>query len=230
LICFPYAGVGTAAFRGWPEALSPSIEVCLARLPGRDGRFHEAPFVRMSALVEAMASAVAGALDKPTALFGHSMGAWIAFELARELRRRHGFTPHRLFVSARSAPQIEQSGLRIGELPNAEFVAEVQRRYSGIPKEVLANDDLLQILLPTLRADVMMLERYRYVDEAPLACPVSAFGGCEDREVTPADLRSWQAQGTGPFTLRMFPGDHFFLNGARARLLSAIQEDLRVVD
>ena len=224
LFCFPYAGAGAVIYRAWSEALPADVEVCPVQLPGRGTRLMERPFTRMSELVEALAPALAPLLDKPFAFFGHSLGALISFELARRIRGQYGMHPVRLFVSAGRAPQIPHCDSPIHSLPEKEFMGEL-RRLNGTPTELLDHEELMQIMLPLLRADFEMYETYLYSTEPPLNCPISAFGGRSDHRVGNRDLEAWQAQTTRSFSLRIFPGDHFFLR--EPLLLRALSQDLR---
>src|SRR5437763_15337105 len=151
LFCFPYAGGGDSVFRAWQKGLSEAIEVCPVQLPGRGARISEPPFTELSPLVRAAAQALAPHLDKPFAFFGHSMGALICFELARHLRKDGGPQPVHLFVSGRCGPQTPREPFA-GDLPDSEF-QEMLRRYNGTPEEVLENRELMELLLPAVRAD-----------------------------------------------------------------------------
>jgi surfactin synthase thioesterase subunit len=222
LFCFPYAGLGTSAFRGWSGALGPDVDVCPVQLPGRESRQAEPPFTRIEPLADAAAAALAPHLDVPFALLGHSMGGLIAFELARRLDA----APRHLFVSARRAPHLPERLPPIAHLPNGQFVEAVQRRYAGIPAAVAESPDLLELLLPRLRADFEVLETYAYAASDPVACPISVFGGLEDATVTASDLDAWRAHTSGRLRTRMLPGPHLFLQGQRDAMLAAVAEDL----
>jgi medium-chain acyl-[acyl-carrier-protein] hydrolase len=213
-------------FRSWPDGLPGDVEVCPVQLPGRGTRMSEAPFTRISPLVEALAQSLAPLLDKPFAFFGHSLGAWVGFELARQLRRRSGVPPVRLFVSAARAPQIVGRDRPIHALPEAEFLVEL-RRLNGIPTEVFENDEVMQIMLPVLRADFAVFETYAYSTEPPLDCAISSLGGLQDDRVGRGDLEAWRDQTTAAFSLRMFPGNHFFLNTIPPLFLQALAQELR---
>ena len=226
LFCFPYAGMGAAMFRTWPDGLPADVEVCPVQFPGRGTRLTETPFTRLSPLVEALARALAPLLDKPFAFFGHSLGALVGFELARHLRRQSGVQPVRLVVSAHRAPQIPDRDRPMHALPEGELVAEL-RRLNGIPGSVWAEPELMQIMLPILRADLAVYETYAYSIERPLDCPISAFGGLQDQRVSRGDLEAWRDQTSASFALRMFPGDHFFLNSTQPLLLQALSQELR---
>ncbi|MFL5654926.1 MAG: thioesterase II family protein [Ktedonobacteraceae bacterium] len=225
LFCFPYAGGGASIFRTWSEILPPQIEVCPVQLPGRESRLLEAPFSHLFSLIEPLTQALLPYLDMPCAFFGHSMGALISFELVRYLRRQHGLSPVHLLVSARRAPQLIAPDPPIHHLPEPQFVEEL-RRLKGTPEEVLQTTELLQLLIPFLRADFALCETYLYTPGEALTCPVSVFGGLQDEEVSRDMLTAWREQTRGSFKLRLFVGDHFFLHAARASLLQALLQDL----
>jgi medium-chain acyl-[acyl-carrier-protein] hydrolase len=226
LFCFPYAGGGVSIFRAWSDGLPADVEVCPVQLPGRGTRLMEPPFTRLSPLIEALTQALFPLLDKPFAFFGHSLGALVSFELARQLRRQYAVQPVRLFISADRAPQIPNRDPPIHSLPEGEFLVEL-RRLNGTPREVLEDEELRQIMLALLRADFAIYETYRYSTEPPLNCPISAFGGWQDHRVNRGDLEAWREQTSVSFSLRMFPGDHFFLNTTQRPLLGALSQELR---
>lgn len=229
LLCVPYAGVGPSAYRQWGEALPADIEVGVVHLPGREGRLREAPFTRIEPLIDAATEALRPYLDLPFAMFGHSMGALVAFELARRFRDDRGITPTHLFVSGRRAPQLPARHPAITHLPDDEFVKEIRRRYNGIPDEVLRHPDLLALLLPGLRADLSVIEAYAHRPGSPLGCPIAAFGGLADPEATEAELVGWRQQTTGALSVRMFPGGHFFVQSAHEELMRILTDELMVV-
>ena len=226
LFCFPYAGAGASIFRTWSDGLPADVEVCPVQIPGRGTRLMETPFTQLAPMVEALAQTIGPLLDKPFAFFGHSLGALVGFELARELRRQSGVQPVRLFVSADRAPQIPHRDRPIHALPEGEFLAEL-RRLNGIPGKVLEEVELMQIILPVLRADFAIYETYVYSTEPPLNCPISTFGGLQDCRVSRGDLEAWRDQTSGSFSLRMFPGDHFFWNTTQPLLLQVLSRELR---
>jgi len=160
LFCFPYAGAGASAYRLWPIALPEYVEVCPIQLPGRETRLKEPPYTRLDVAVESLTGEVGPLLDRPFVLFGHSMGALLAFEFARQARRQFGLVPHWLFASGRIAPQLALRDQALSGLPDAQFINVLRYRYNGIPELVLENPDLLAYFLPVLRADITMLESY----------------------------------------------------------------------
>src|SRR5262245_34574163 len=179
LFCFPYAGGNSLIYRSWTEQLPLAVEVCAVMLPGREARLRERPYTCLPPLIEALAEALLPRLNKPFAFFGHSMGALISFELIRELRRNCGLAPAHLFVSGRRAPQIENNDPPTYNLPEGDFIQEI-RHFNGTPQEVLEHPELMQLLLPVLRADFAVCETYTYTEEPPLECPISVFGGLQD--------------------------------------------------
>jgi surfactin synthase thioesterase subunit/glycosyltransferase involved in cell wall biosynthesis len=207
LFCFPHAGGGATAFAGWkPESLS----VCPVRLPGREARIAEAPFERMESLVAALAAAIEPYLGRRFAFFGHSMGAAVAFELARALRRRGAPAPAVLLVSAARAPQYRRNHVPPPAPSDDELKAEL-RRLAGTPGELLEDPAALRALLPALRADATLYRNYVYTEDAPLACPIRAYGGEDDPNIRREHLDAWAEQTTASYGVRLFPGGHFFL-------------------
>jgi len=227
LFCLHYAGGGASAFRTWEHNVPPEVELALIQLPGRENRAREKAFTYMPPLVNVLTDTLLPLLDKPFVFFGHSLGGLISFELTRALRRQQGPAPLHLFVSGCRAPQtpFPDSEEPIRSLPDNEFIQKL-REYNGTPEEVLQHAELMNLLLPVLRADFSLYETYVYQPEEPLACGISAFGGIQDPKVRREDVAAWKAQTRGPFALRMLPGDHFFLHSAQTQLLQAVSHDL----
>ncbi len=221
LFCFPYAGGSSVIFRSWSDSLPTTVEVCPIELPGRLTQMKSAPFTRLEPLVSAIGPVLLPYLDKPFAFFGHSMGGLVSFEVTRLLRREYGLSPVHLFVSARRAPQIPNPNPPIHALPEPEFLLEL-RRLNGTPQAVLENTELMQLLIPILRADFAVLETYVYAPEPTLDCPITAFGGLQDQEVSRNEIQGWHAQTNSAFSLQMFKGDHFFLHSAQSLLLQSL--------
>lgn len=225
LFCLPYAGGGASIYRAWPGLLPISVEVVPVHLPGRETRINEQPFTRLVPLVETLSSVLTPHLDKPFAIFGHSMGALIAFELARQLRRENKPQPVHLFVSGRDAPQLAKAGHQTYKLPEPEFVEEV-KRLNGTPKEVLEHQELKKLVLPSLRGDFEVVQTYTYTTEPKLDCSISAFGGLQDRSATMFHLEGWREHTSSSFSLDMLPGDHFFLRTSQHFLLDILSHKL----
>lgn len=226
LFCFPYSGANAAIFATWADVLPAAVEVCPVQLPGRGMRLGEPPYTALDPLVEATAHALLPYCDKPFAFFGHSMGALVSFELARYLRAAHGLQPVHLLASGHSAPQLPDRDPPLHTLPEPEFEAKL-RELNGTPPEVLEHTELRQLLFPILRADFAVCGTYSYRPDAPLDCSITALGGLQDPQVRRADLEAWREQTRATFVLRMFPGDHFFLQSARPLLLETIARELR---
>jgi medium-chain acyl-[acyl-carrier-protein] hydrolase len=225
LFCFPYAGGGASLFRTWGQELPDTIEVCPVQMPGKEGRWAEPPYSRLEPLIDALCDGLKPLMGMPYALFGYSMGALIAFEFAREWRRRGWAGPDHLFVAARRSPRRPDPRPPIYHLPDEEFIRELAT-YEGTSEEVLQNPDMLAFYLPILRADFELCETYGYSPDRILDSPLSAYGGSGDADVQLHDLESWSAETTSFSTVRLFDGDHFFVHSCRAALLQAIAEDL----
>lgn len=219
LFCFAHAGGGSALFRNWDEHLSPEIDVCPVVLPGRESRIRERPYNRMEQLMGPLSEAIEPYTDRPFALFGHSMGAAVAWETARR------FPPAVLFVSGRRAPQLPTRRRRFSDLSEDELLTELGK-LNGTPSEVMGQRSLLEVFLPSLRADFELNESYTPLPGTRPGCPISALLGDADPEVDPDEITSWADATSGGFTLRVFGGDHFFLKGPRPEVLAAVQEDL----
>jgi surfactin synthase thioesterase subunit/glycosyltransferase involved in cell wall biosynthesis len=217
LFWFPHAGGGTTA-RAFPA-------ICPVRLPGREARIAEAPFERMEPLVAALADAIRPYLAQPFAFFGHSMGAAVAFELARLLRRRNQPLPKLLVASGARAPQFRRNYTPPPAPGDEEFLAELQR-LEGIPDELIDDAALMRAILPALRADASLYRRYAYTEDAPLDCAIRAYGGAEDSNVRREHLEAWAEQTTASFAVRLFPGGHFYMQSRKVEFLAALAADL----
>ena len=227
LFCIPHAGGGAATFRLWQENLPAGVEVAAVQLPGREERLMEEPFSAIEPIVEVLAGELEPHLGLPYAIFGHSMGSLIGFELLRELRRRGLPGARHLFTSAHRAPQLPDRFPPIHHLPDEEFLHEVDTRYGAVPAAARADAELMELLLPGLRADVTVCDTYTYRDDAPLECAISTFGGEGDHQVNREELEAWGEQTRGPFSFTLFSGDHFFLQTEQEALLRTVSEGLQ---
>jgi len=216
LFCFPHAGGGAAAFQGWAERLPRSVAV----VPLRPPRSND-----MAGLSAALCDSIQPYLHEPFAFFGHSMGAVVAFELARLLRRRNQPLPRMLVASGARAPRFRRGHVPPPEPGDAEFV-EALRRLEGTPREVLDDPNLMQLILPALREDAAIYRNYIYAEEPPLDSPLRAYGGAEDPNVHREHLDGWAVETTGTFAVRVFPGGHFYLRTHRQEFLAALARDL----
>jgi medium-chain acyl-[acyl-carrier-protein] hydrolase len=226
MFCFPYAGGGASIYRGWGASLPGDLEVCPVQIPGRESRLREPAYDHLQPMVQAIADALVPHMTLPFIFFGHSMGAAISFELARELRRRGQPQPLHLFVSGRRAPHLPAREEPIHALPEPEFIEKL-RELNGTPEEVLQHEELMRLIIPLLRTDFCVNETYEYVQEEPLQAGISAFGGLGDADVSREDVEAWKEHTTGRFRMRMLPGDHFFINGSGKDLvLESVTRDL----
>jgi len=225
LITFPPAGFGATFYHSWASLLPKGIELNNVQLPGRENRLHETPFTNMQDLLDKLEIELQPELDQPFAFFGHSMGAWVAFELANRLEKC-GRQPEYLFVSGRQSPVTLDSLPPIHQLPDAAFIDELQRRYAAIPEKVQNDADLLALFLPSLRADVTILETYRPRSPHPLDVPIAVFNGESDTTLPLETLADWRDFTRGPFTSHTFSGGHFYLQKQPWMVVAAIVDRL----
>jgi surfactin synthase thioesterase subunit len=228
LICFPYAGGTASVFRTWHRDLPEEVELCSIQTPGRANRLTEPPFTRLPVLVETLAPVLLPLLDRPFVIYGHSLGAVVGFEVARWLRTHGCPLPERLIVSGRRAPHIPYTGPRLHSLNDDDFVASIAR-LNGIAKEVMADKDILRLTLPSLRADIEMLEMYEYRDQPPLGFPIAAQAGSSDLDEPPESVREWRRQTAGAFSFHVMAGGHFFIQANQDQFLKSLRSELSPV-
>lgn len=223
LFCLPYAGAGASVYHRWPAALGPDVEVHAVQLPGRESRIRERPAVEPADV----AAAVAAMADRPFALYGHSMGARIGFEVVRALWRTGARLPARLYVGGCRAPHLRGTGPFDGLslLPDDELLARLAAG-GGVPAEVLAEPELVELLLPVLRCDFGWLDSYVHSAQPPLPVPVVAFAGTGDVAVAVEEVAAWERH-TERFVLHRIDGGHFFLHERLGELAGLLTADLR---
>ena len=221
LFCFSYAGGSASAFRDWCNEMPSQIEICCVQLPGRGTRFREPSLTSMNILLDALMPEITPHLGVPFAFFGHSMGAQVAFELTRRLRKMREQLPKHLFVSGRSAPQISSTRKKIHGLPEEDFIEEI-KKLNGTPDEALQHPELMELVSPILRADIKLIETWEYNDDDPLQLPITAMGGTLDDGVTARHLEGWGNQTNKSFSMQLFNGDHFFINDSRDAVLNKV--------
>ncbi|MCT6018552.1 pyochelin biosynthesis editing thioesterase PchC [Pseudomonas aeruginosa] len=211
LACFPHAGGSASFFRSWSERLPPDIDLLALQYPGREDRFNEAPTTRLEDLAYGAALALRDFADAPLALFGHSLGAALAYETALRLESAGAPLRH-LFVSAHPAPHRQRGGaLHRGD--EAALLEDVRRQ--GGASELLEDADLRALFLPILRADYQAIETYRRAQPIALACALDVLLGEHDEEVSAAEAQAWSDASRTPARLRRFPGGHFYLSEGR---------------
>ena len=226
LFCFPYAGGSGSIYQGWPAGLPTDVEVWTAQLPGRGPRLQTPAQTRLGPLLEDLSAAITPWLDDaPFAFFGHSLGALVAFELTRRLRRIGAPQPVRLCVSGRRAPHLPEPAPPIHGLPDAAFIERV-RRLNGTSNEVLENKELMALVLPSLRADFELAETWSFLEEEPLSCALTVCAGLAEFGLWRDDIESWAYQTEGQCDVHFFPGDHFFIHSAATKLVATIGQTL----
>jgi medium-chain acyl-[acyl-carrier-protein] hydrolase len=221
IFLFPYAGGGPAVFSKWVAEFPSNIEAQIVHYPGRGSRYNEAPIKTLATLIEELTQAIQPFIDKPFIFFGHSLGGTVAFELARSLRQNGLPQPNILFISACGAPQILDLQPPLHKLPDDELAVSL-KKLNGIPQDVLQNQEMLDIFLPTLRADFELIETHKYTHDEPLNCPIIAFGGTDDPRVGCEQLEAWSTQTNAHFGSKYFEGDHFFINTAQKTVVKEI--------
>ncbi|HEY3121481.1 MAG TPA: alpha/beta fold hydrolase [Vicinamibacteria bacterium] len=225
LFCLPYAGGSAGIYRNWHDWMAPEVEVVAVELPGRGIHMRRAPLDRMEALTEALADAMRPLLDLPFAIFGHSMGGLVGFELSRALARDHAAAPVHLFVSAIEPPHLFSSRMSLHDLPQGELIAAL-RGFNAAAAEAFQNQELAEILLPVVRADFRLVETYRYAAGAALRHPITAFGGLADASTPAHALEAWREHTTESCMIRLLAGDHFFIHDYEHLLAASVARSL----
>lgn len=213
LLCFPHAGGSASAYVPLARLLGAEIEVLAVQLPGREQRVRERLCTRAAPLIEAMVDAVPGGVGPPYAVLGHSLGALLAFAYVGALRARGLPLPIRLFVSGCRPPQVlarQRGALDLSD----DGLLTMLRRHALAPPEVLKEPEFLAMLLPILRADLMVYNDCGFETSPPVSCPITAMGGAEDDDVAPEVLPMWGAYTTAGIETRIYPGSHFFIRSA----------------
>jgi medium-chain acyl-[acyl-carrier-protein] hydrolase len=221
---FPFAGGNASAFLPWQALLGPGVELRVAQLPGHGARLFDPPAVDLDELVAELAPAVAALADRPFLLYGHSLGALVAFEVARRLRRTGGPEPVSLWVSGAEGPQTRLIKRELHRLEEAELI-EALREYNGTAPEMLDDRELMELVLPGVRADFALNERYVYRPEPPLDLPIHVLLGESDEFVVLERAAGWARESSLQGSERRFTGDHFFLHPQAKTIAALIAED-----
>lgn len=226
LFCFPYAGGGAHIFFPWQEKLSPWIELCAIQLPGRGTRFSDKPYTYHKQIVNELLINMDGYFDKPYAVFGHSMGALLAYELVQEIQKRGLPQACQLFVSGRRAMHINSESKSIYALPEPELIAEL-RKLNGTPVEVLDNKELMSLVLPVIRADFELCDTYTHnEDYDKLDINITAIEGSDDLRASGNPVLAWKDLTRGQFESKKLTGDHFFIHSSQQQLLNLLNNEL----
>ncbi|WP_299941384.1 alpha/beta fold hydrolase [uncultured Microbulbifer sp.] len=224
LLCLPHAGGTAALYRPWVKLLPDSIELVLVCLPGREQRCNEVMPADMRSLITLLGNAVTPILDRPWAVFGHSMGATVAHELILSLQCRNLCGPEHLFVSARKAPQFQEGGNQ--HQLDDDSLCQQLIQLGGTAPELLEIPELRALLLPTLRQDYRLIETSKVSSDQPLSCPITAMLGRDDPELTPDDARGWQRWTNCHFHIYEYTGNHFYLSQSPHLVVSHVVKQL----
>ncbi|SDH56605.1 thioesterase II family protein [Variovorax sp. OV700] len=226
IFCFHHAGGNANIFLPWNKLLSDGVEVVGVQLPGRGLRRHEPLMTSSDQLLQALGNAFVSEMDqRPFVFFGHSMGAWLAFELARWLERRGIQGPSQLIVAGRGAPQLAFRMAPIDDLPDAEMIDSL-RKFNGIDDALASYPELLKLFLPVIRSDLLLHRTHRYLDEPPLACSIRAIASDSDPLCGTEDVRAWSSQTAGDFEFQLYAGGHFFFHLEPSRHVPMILEPI----
>lgn len=225
LFCLPYAGAGASIYRAWPGALRNAAEVWPVHLPGRERRLSDPAAETIENLATRTAKGIAAHLDRPFVLFGHSMGALICYEVARALRRLGLRQPDALMLSGYGGPHLPDNRPPIHALPDEAFKDAVAA-LDGTPRDVMDHDELMELLLPLLRADFKLVETYRHRSEAPLDVPIFVYAGRDDRDTPQEALEGWAHCTNRPVSITVFDGGHFYVRDHAKALMDQIRQDL----
>jgi surfactin synthase thioesterase subunit len=224
MFCLPFAGGGASVFNGWIKAMKDQMTICPIQLPGREERIMEQPYIEMEDLVQDIVQAILPYMNDQVYIFGHSMGAKIAFEVEKELEKQ-GEKTNLLVISGSRVPHIPEPN-PIYHLPDDEFERELGR-FEGTPKEIMESKELLAFFLPVLRADFTLYEIYYSKDVFQLKCPILALGGENDREADLEEIKSWGMYTDSDFRYRMFKGGHFFIRESEDEVLDELKAAIR---
>lgn len=225
LFCFPHAGSGSRHYLAWQKFAGERLEVCPVAYPGRERRMREPFLESLPQLVDDLLPGLLKQIDAPFAMYGHSMGGVVAFEIARRLQAE-GLIASLLAVGASAAPPLRSPPRGMSQLPREEFVLAIGQRYGGLPAEVLNHPELLDLLVPVLRADMALMERYQYEPGLPLECPILCLGGASDESVSQPQLAGWADMTHSRARVEVLAGGHFFIQKSAPAIVRQILDML----
>lgn len=220
LICLPYAGGSAATYVPWSPLLPADVELIALQPPGRGSRMADAPHTQMESLVAELMSVFAKITDRPYVIFGHSLGSRVGFEVTLQCQLKGLPLPAHFIASGSRAPYLAKRELPIYELPDAQFMEEL-RQLDGTPEEVLNNSELMQWLLPLLRADFRIADLHRS-SRTQLQCPLTVLAGSEDETIKPEDVEAWRDLAAGECEIHWVTGGHFFVERNREWVLERV--------
>lgn len=218
VFCFPYAGGSATLFRDWPKALPDDVELVGIQLPGRAFRLKDPAFTDMSCLLDELEGLLSPHLEVPFVFYGHSMGSLVAFELVRRFQAKGQALPKLVFLSGRRAPHLVTNGADVKSMDDEAFIDHL-RGLGGTPDEIINNRRLMNLILPSLRADFELLYKWKHQDGELLSMPLRVAGGKEDKPIKQEDLEAWSRYTRAGFSVQMFKGGHFFVHDAEDELL-----------
>ncbi|EMY6536364.1 thioesterase [Salmonella enterica] len=225
LFCFPYAGASASIFKSWQSFLPSHIEVVGIQYPGHGSRISEKPYSSSNDIVNEMLNNIFNFQKKPFALFGHSMGAMIAFDLAKRIVTSLKQKPIHLFISGLAPPQLRKINNFNKTRTNNELI-NLMEQLGGTHSEILSNKELMGLILPALRSDFQIADNWFVEDVFDLSIPLTILGGDADNEVPEESLTYWSAYTTKKTTIKIYSGDHFFINTNKYQILNDISTQL----
>lgn len=229
LICFPFACGGTIFYRNWVKKIPFDVELKAILLPGREELLQETLINDIEIYVHEIYNVLKNESDKPIYYFGHSMGAILAYEICHLLKVNNSKLPEKLFVSGFRAPHLPNRNQLIFDLPDDVFIEKIQE-YEGLSEEVLQNAEIMELIIPTFRADMAAIDNYKYTKREPLNIPIIAFGGGGDKKVNLTELASWKLHSRSSFNYHMFDGGHFYLDQKIKEFLKQLNYYFEYID
>jgi medium-chain acyl-[acyl-carrier-protein] hydrolase len=221
IFCFPYAGGGASIFRDWRKQAPEDIDIAAIQLPGREDRFCERRLNCLSEVIDQLREVIVEFIDRPYMFFGHSLGALIAFELARNLGGQGLRRPFHIVVSGKRAPHLPSDEERMHELGDREFLDKI-REFNGTPSVLIDNPELMELFIPIMRDDFAIAETYIHRPGRILDCDLTALCGDEDFDVPVDTVRAWDLHTAGKFSYKVMHGDHFFLHKNQEDILKLL--------